>query len=91
MQAGITPIFEFTSQGWHHVLPFAQIGGRYEKLHPELYEQLNQNQVKFENVPTMLLVFQQLKETADLGFYGENFLANDRPQRWKLWQREKSL
>ncbi len=80
LNAGIIPIFEFTSQGWHQVLPFAQIGGRYEELHPGLYEQLNNNQIKFAEIPTMLLVLQQLKETADLGFYGPNFLANDRPQ-----------
>ncbi|MGC8718092.1 MAG: ABC transporter substrate-binding protein [bacterium] len=77
LNAGITPIYEFTSQGWHQVLPFAQIGGRYQELYPGLYDKLNNNQIKFVDISTMALVLKQMKETADLGFYGKDFLAND--------------
>jgi raffinose/stachyose/melibiose transport system substrate-binding protein len=76
LSAGITPIYEFTSQGWHQVLPFAQIGGRYEELHPGLYDKLNNNQIKFAEVPSMLEALKQLKELADRGYYGEDFLAH---------------
>lgn len=74
--AGITPIYEFTSQGWHQVLAFAQIGGRYEELHPGLYDKLNKNEIKLSDVPTMLQALEQMKEIADKGFYGPDFLAN---------------
>jgi len=76
LSAGITPIYEFTSQGWHQVLPFAQIGGRYEELHPGLYDKLNNNQIKFAEVTSMLEALKQMKELADNGYYGEDFLAH---------------
>lgn len=77
LKSGVTPIYEFTSQGWHQVLAFAQIGGRYEELHPGLYEKLNNNQIKFAEVPAMLQALKQMKEIADCGYYGKDFLAND--------------
>ena len=63
-------------QGWHQVLPFAQIGGRYEELYPGIYDRLNNNEVKFVDVPAMLQALEQMKEMADKGYYGEDFLAN---------------
>ncbi|NLZ52023.1 MAG: carbohydrate ABC transporter substrate-binding protein [Thermoanaerobacteraceae bacterium] len=76
LSENITPIYEYTSQGWHQVLPFAQIGGRYEELYPGIYDRLNNNEVKFVDVPAMLQALEQMKEMADKGYYGEDFLAN---------------
>jgi len=73
---GITPIYEYVAAGWHHVLPFAQIGGRYEELHPGLYDQLNNNKIKYADVPEMELALKQMKECADLGYYGDDYMSN---------------
>ena len=69
LSENITPIYEYTSQGWHQVLPFAQIGGRYEELYPGIYDRLNNNEVKFVDVPAMLQALEQMKEMADKGYY----------------------
>ena len=76
LSENIIPIYEYTSEGWHQVLPFAQIGGRYEELYPGIYDRLNNNEVKFVDVPAMLQALEQMKEMADKGYYGEDFLAN---------------
>jgi len=77
LDAGIVPIYEYVPAGWHHVLPFAMIGGRYEEANPGLFDRLNNNEIKMADVPEMLLVLQQMKEFADLGFYGEDYMSND--------------
>ncbi|AEE97746.1 ABC transporter substrate-binding protein [Mahella australiensis] len=76
LDKGITPIYEYVAAGWHHVLPFAQIGGRYEELHPGLYDELNNNKIKYADVPEMELALSQMKEFADLGYYGDDYMAN---------------
>ena len=45
--AGITPIYEPISDGWHHVLWFPMVGPRYEELNPGLADQLNANETTF--------------------------------------------
>jgi raffinose/stachyose/melibiose transport system substrate-binding protein len=71
LDAGIAPIYEPISDGWHHVLWFPELGPRYEQVTPGLAEALNANEVKFADDPTMLTVLEQLKEMYDLGFFGE--------------------
>ena len=71
LDAGITPIYEPISDGWHHVLWFPELGPRYEEVTPGLADSLNANEVKFADDPTMLTALQQLKEMYDLGFFGE--------------------
>lgn len=73
---GIQPIYEPISDGWHHVLWFPELGPRYEEVTPGLADQLNANKAKFADNPTMLTVLTQLKEMYDLGFFGENALAD---------------
>ena len=52
--AGITPIDEPISDGWHHVLWFPEDGPRYEELNPGLADQLNTNKTTFSESKTML-------------------------------------
>ena len=74
--AGIAPIYEPISDGWHHVLWFPELGPRYEQVTPGLADELNANMVKFADDPTMLTVLQQLKEMYDLGYFGEYAMSD---------------
>ncbi len=76
LDAGITPIYEPVSDGWHHVLWFLEIGPAYEAANSGLADALNANETKFADDPTMLLAVQQLQETYELGYFGEDALSN---------------
>jgi raffinose/stachyose/melibiose transport system substrate-binding protein len=74
--AGITPIFEPVSDGWHHVLWFPELGPRYEQVTPGLADQLNANKATFADNPTMLMDLTQLQEMYTSGFFGTNALSD---------------
>jgi len=74
--AGIQPIYEPVSDGWHHVLWFPELGPRYEEVTPGLSDQLNANKAKFADNETMLTVITQLKDLYDSGCFGKNALAD---------------
>lgn len=74
--SGLTPIYEATQNGWHQVLPLFETGGMYQENHSDLYEKLNTNEMDLDDIPELLTIIEQLKEFADLGFYGDNFLSN---------------
>jgi raffinose/stachyose/melibiose transport system substrate-binding protein len=75
-EAGIVPIYEPVSDGWHHVLWFPMIGPRYEELNPGLADQLNANETTFAENETMLTALTQLQELYDLGCFGDNALSD---------------
>ena len=74
--AGINPLYEPMSDGWHHVLWFPMVGPRFEEVNPGLAEQLNKNEVKFAEVPIMVEAMTQMKELYDLGCFGDNALSD---------------
>lgn len=74
--AGIVPIFEPVSDGWHHVLWFPMVGPRFEELNPGLADQLNANKATFAQNETMLEALTQLQELYDLGYFGDNALSD---------------
>jgi raffinose/stachyose/melibiose transport system substrate-binding protein len=76
LDAGITPIYEPVSDGWHHVLWFLEVGPAYEAANPGLAAALNANETKFADDPTMLRALQQLQEMYALGYFGEDALSN---------------
>ncbi len=76
LDAGIQPIFEPFSDGWHHVLWFPELGPRYEQVTPGLADELNANQATFAGNETMLTVLQQFKELYDMGCMGQNALSD---------------
>ncbi|MEO8393023.1 MAG: ABC transporter substrate-binding protein [Chloroflexota bacterium] len=76
LDAGIQPIFEPFSDGWHHVLWFPELGPRYEQVTPGLADELNANQATFAGDETMLTVLQQFKELYDMGCMGQNALSD---------------
>jgi raffinose/stachyose/melibiose transport system substrate-binding protein len=74
--AGITPIYEPISDGWHHVLWFPEDGPRYEELNPGLADQLNANKTKFADSASMLQALQQLQELYKAGYFGDNTMSD---------------
>lgn len=72
--AGITPIYEATQNGWHQVLPVCETGSYYATKYDDLYGKLNRNEMKITEVSEILTVLKQMKECAELGFYGDNFM-----------------
>lgn len=74
--SGVTPIYEPVSDGWHHVLWFPEVGPRYEEAEPGLTDKLNGNTEKFADSQIMLTSLTQLKELADLGYFGKNYLSD---------------
>ena len=51
--AGVTPIYEPFSDGWHHVLWFLEMGPAYEAATPGLADTLNANKATFAGNPAM--------------------------------------
>jgi len=76
LDSGVIPIYECVSDGWHHVLWFPELGGRYEELNPGLAEKLNNNETTFAENETMLKALTQLKELVELGYFGDNYMSN---------------
>jgi len=76
LDAGIQPLYEPFSDGWHHVLWFPELGPRYEQVTPGLADALNTNEATFAGNETMLTVLQQYKELYDMGCMGQNALSD---------------
>lgn len=73
---GINPIYEPVADGWHHQLPLMLLGPRYRELNPGLYEKLNNNEMKLAELDEMKKAIKQLKEMANKGYFGENYMSN---------------
>ena len=74
--AGITPIYEPFSDGWHHVLWFLEMGPAYEAANPGLADLLNTNKAKFAGNPTMTTALTEFKELYDKGYFGKDALSD---------------
>lgn len=74
--AGITPIYQPISDGWHHVLWFPMVGPRYEEAEPGLAAKLNANETSFASSPIMTTAMSQLQELYTLGCFGDNALSD---------------
>lgn len=76
LEAGKIPIYESVSDGWHHTLWFPETAVQAEILNPGLFEQLNNNEARLADDPTMKLILEQIKEMADLGYWGDNYMSD---------------
>ncbi|HHU70700.1 MAG TPA: extracellular solute-binding protein, partial [Clostridiales bacterium] len=76
LDAGTTPVYEATTNGWHQVLPLFESGGLYQQNHQDLYKKLNANEMDLDDIPELLTIIQQLKECAELGYFGNDYLSN---------------
>ena len=76
LATGVTPIYEPVSDGWHQVLWFAELGAAYDKAEPGLVDALNANTKKLADSAIMKTAIDQIKEMADKGYWGENYMAD---------------
>jgi len=76
LAAGKTPIYECVSDGWHHVLWFPETAVEAEVATPGLFDKLNNNETTLAQDPTLKLILTQIKEMADLGYWGDNYMSN---------------
>jgi raffinose/stachyose/melibiose transport system substrate-binding protein len=74
--AGITPIYEPISDGWHHVLWFPEIGARMEQLEPGLYAKLNANQATLAGDQSASTAMTQINQLYQNGYFGTSALSN---------------
>ena len=74
--AGITPIYEATTNGWHQVLPLFETGGLWLAQDPDIYNKLNNNEIDLDQIPALLTIIRQLDECAKAGYYGTDYLSN---------------
>ena len=74
--AGITPVYEATTNGWHQVLPLFETGGLWTADDKDIYEKLNNNEVALEDVTHLLTIIRQLDECAQAGYFGTDYLSN---------------
>lgn len=74
---GVIPVYEAVSDGWHHVLWFCEMGPVIEKNEPGTVAKLNNNEMKLADSPTALKLVEQIKEMVDLGYWGDNYMANE--------------
>lgn len=76
LAAGITPIYEPVSDGWTQTLWFCELGPAFEKAEPGLEDKLNNNQEKFADSAVLKTAINQIKEMADKGYWGKNYMAD---------------
>jgi len=74
--AGITPVYECVSDGWHHVLWFPEMGAAYDAAEPGLVDNLNSNKATFASSSVMKKSLDQIKDMVDSGYWGEDYMAN---------------
>lgn len=74
---GMTPVYEAVADGWHHQLWFCEMGVAIEHAEPGTAEKLNNNTMKFADSAAAKQLVEQIKEMADLGYWGDNYMANE--------------
>jgi raffinose/stachyose/melibiose transport system substrate-binding protein len=74
--AGINPIYEPISDGWHQVLWYPEIGARMEQLEPDLYDKLNANQATLAGDPASNTAMSQINELYQKGYFGPTALSD---------------
>lgn len=75
-EAGITPIYEATTNGWHQVLPLFETSGLWTKTDKNVFDKLNANEVMLEDMQSILTILEQMNECAQAGYFGEDYLSN---------------
>lgn len=73
---GIIPIYEPGKAEWHQEIWLNCFTAMTNKKLPGLYEQLNQNKAKIADQKDLEIALTQMKEIADKGYFGKNFMAN---------------
>ena len=72
---GLTPIYEAVPDGWHHVC-WTEAAIAATQADPSYPDALNENKATFEGNAVLEKMFSQLKEMADKGYMGDNYMSN---------------
>ncbi len=75
--AGVIPVYEAVTDGWHHVLWFPETCVVVETNEPGTAEKLNNNEVTFAENATMKTILEQINEMIAKGYWGENYMSNE--------------
>lgn len=75
LEAGITPIYECVSDGWHHVC-WTEKAIAATQADPDYPEKLNTNAATFAGNEQLITLFSELKEMVDKGYFGDNYMSN---------------
>ncbi len=75
MAADIIPIYESVSDGWHHVC-WTEAVIAATQADPGYPDALNNNKATFAGNEQLTTMFAQLKEMADKGYMGDNYMSN---------------
>lgn len=74
--AGINPIYEPISDGWHQVLWYPEIGARMQQLESGLYDKLNNNQATLAADSASNTALTQINELYQKGYFGPTALSD---------------
>ncbi len=74
--AGVNPIYEPISDGWHQVLWWPEIGAQMEQLEPGLYDKLNANQETLAADPASNTAMSQINNLYQKGYFGPTALSD---------------
>lgn len=72
--SGVTPIYEPMADGWHQTMLWADMGQIFEKVRPGITVKLKNNMKTFAGDVYMQQALGQLKQLADNGYFGDNYL-----------------
>lgn len=75
-EAGITPVYEFVKDLWHTHYWMEGVSALAVQNNPDLYKQLNTNEIGFADVPEFVQALEQLQEMEEAGYFGENHMSN---------------
>jgi len=75
LAAGKTPVYECVSDTWHHTC-WLEGAIAATKADSSLPDKLNNNEATFAGNPQLTTLLTQLKEMADKGYWGENYMSN---------------
>jgi raffinose/stachyose/melibiose transport system substrate-binding protein len=75
-KAGITPVYECVSNGWHQQLWFLEMGPAIEKAEPGFADKLNNNTATFAGCKAAVQAIDQIKQMVDKGYWGKDYMAN---------------
>lgn len=73
---GIIPVNEFVKDLWHTHYWMEGVAPKAIERDADLIAKLNNNEIGFADVPEFVTAVAQVKEMADLGFFGENHMSN---------------
>ena len=77
LDSGVTPIYEPVADGWHQTMLWTANAQLLDKIEPGIIDKLNNNETTFAENENMIKELTQLKDLADKGYFGDNYLSDE--------------